>query len=357
MSPGRLIKARLDVFCGRVTLALIGVSVGAVFGQATTKSARQWVSEINTRIASNDSRTADQGVLAIKAMLKEGQIPSPLTSSWLPRLVSRERHGDVAELAILALPVMPDSNNTMSLMEWRARALLALGKPGEALVAAKIAYNVCPMADTVRAEKLVGECVAGAKAGEAGKMPAVQGEAGRMPAVQGEAGRMPAVQGEAGEMPGVRGEAGRMPAVQGEAGRMPAVQGEGVAGTRPVSDLAGVLKGVRIDGGAFAGGLEGWSRKVERFGDRVKYGNMLLAADRGVEAEGVFRKLFGEERSESEHGIAAEGIARAMRAQDGSVGRGAAWLEEFTRMTASTKPAATKATTKAANSEAATAAP
>ena len=56
-----------------------------------------------------------------------------------------------------------------------------------------------------------------------------------------------------------------------------------------------------------------WSAKTTPFASRVNYGDLLLAADKGAEAEKLFRELYQLAGNQADLTTAIEGIAKSLR--------------------------------------------
>jgi hypothetical protein len=239
-------------------------------------------------------------------------VSADLWRKWLPALVQAGKHQEVADLALLGVLGRPGADAMAPLLEFRANALLALRTPGgqDALAAAKSYYNACDLKLTAKAVDLVALAIARAHPEDLEAARRFKAEQAAAAAGGGSSGQNAVAGGQTGEGGG------------------------------------SILGGVVIDAGPYAAALAKWAGKT-KFNDRASYANLLLAADKGKEAEAAYRELFQLAATQDELAVAAEGIAKALRAQDGNVGRANAWLVAFQRH-AATQPALPAAAAKPA---------
>jgi predicted negative regulator of RcsB-dependent stress response len=87
-----------------------------------------------------------------------------------------------------------------------------------------------------------------------------------------------------------------------------------------------MLAAVVVDTKPWDDALKTWAAKQKSFVNRICYGNVLLAADKGADAEKVFREQYQLAANQADLTTAIEGIAKSLRAEDGNVGRANAWL-------------------------------
>jgi hypothetical protein len=102
----------------------------------------------------------DAAVKNVRVWVDGGWVSRDPWAKWIPELSKAGRNQDVADLALLGILGRPSSDSSVPLMEYRARALLALSKSSLALTAAKSYYNLCDMKLTPQAVGLVGQCLA-----------------------------------------------------------------------------------------------------------------------------------------------------------------------------------------------------
>jgi hypothetical protein len=232
-------------------------------------------------LTSGDEVAVQQATKQIRLWTDHHHIPFHLWHEWLPALMKEEKYQDVADLALSASLSRPDVAGITGTTEWRARALLALDRPQEALQAAKSNYNVCDMKGTQKAIELVGEALATCHPDDDEIIRRFRNE-------------------------------------------QAIASGMGTDGG-PASLPSAMLASVVIDPKPYAKAIKSWSIKT-RFTDRASYANLLLAADRCQEAERVYRELYKLAATQQEIDLAVEGIARSLRAEDGTLARANTWL-------------------------------
>jgi hypothetical protein len=233
---------------------------------------KEKITIINKLINTGGEKDLATAAAEIGNLLDNYQIPSPLISFWLPTLAAKGRQTDVADIALRTALLQPDTRTISYMMVLRTNAFSSLGKPEDALVASKMAFNVCTLGETDKAVGRMRSVIALARPDDKGIGQRLTSE----------------------------------------------VSGE-------VKD-ATVLKSIKIDPSIVASAMSRFQGST-KFGDKIKYGNLLLLADRGGEAENYFRGLYNETSVASDKAQAGEGVARAMRAVDGSLTRANEWLK------------------------------
>jgi hypothetical protein len=247
------------------------------------KDTKETVQAITNELNSNDPAQIDQAIGQIEFWISGGHVPKNLGHNWLGAMIKDQHYQDAADAALNGSLAQPNIGNISLCMPWRIRALLALGKSQDALQAAKSYYNVCYMKNTNDAINLVAQCLA-------------------------------ACHPESTEI--VR----EFRTEQSGAGANNAD-----SGTQPTP----MLQSVTVDATPYNDAINKWNAKSTisgKFYDYFPYGNLLLLADRGQDAQKVFTQLYQLATTQDELNDAAEGIARSMRAEDGTVFRANAWL-------------------------------
>jgi hypothetical protein len=89
------------------------------------------------------------------------------------------------------------------------------------------------------------------------------------------------------------------------------------------SPRSAVLDGIKIDPKPYEEALK--AIKGDDFKSLCARGNLLLLADRATEAKQVFEHAY-ELADDGQVGAASENIARAIKAEDGTIGRANAWV-------------------------------
>jgi hypothetical protein len=261
------------------------------------------IDQMTADITGSNTAGIDSGVANLRAGIKTGWVSANLWQTWLPALAKDKRYDDVMDLTMLGIENRPETAAIGPILEIRAQTLLVENKPDEALAAAKSYYNACAFRDTTKAVDLVAQCLAKARATDT--------EIGRKFRSEQLAASLPA--------------------------DADAPAGPDVAYGEPI------LKGVTIDASIWETAIQTWAAKTDRASDRGGYANLLLAADRGKEAEAVFREIYLSAASNEDYVIGAEGIARALRTEDGTIARSNAWLASIEPIN-KPAPAATPAT-------------
>jgi len=251
---------------------------------------------VRSELESGDEPSIDAAIKEIHFWVDQGDphlVPREFDIYWLPDLIKLHRYRDVVDLSLAGAVANPNTRGLSHMLRLRAQALVALGRPQDALLTAKMYYNVCALQDTDDAIDQVAIC-----------LDAVN------PNDDSVSRRFRAEQMMASSDPGA------------------------------ASQPSATLKSLRIDPGIFDQPV--WNKWVERrrFDDKIGYGNLLLVVDRGREAEKVFRGQLKVAKTVQQHTTAIEGIARSLRAEDGNLARANAWLAALQQgQTASTQPA------------------
>jgi hypothetical protein len=214
--------------------------------------------------------------------LRGHQVPWNVWEEWFPALYHAKRFQTIADMSLSGINSRPALNSISGLMEWRVRALLALNKPQDALIAAKSYYNACNWNETQYAVQMVAICLAQANPSDA--------QIGK-----------------------------RFEHEQAQSASIGAT-------SQPSEARQSVLKAIRVDVNLYDDGVVEWVLHGDKFYDRLMYGTILLAADQGEQAERVYRDCYNAASTQEELNWAAEGVARSLRAQDGSLIRANAWL-------------------------------
>lgn len=211
------------------------------------------------------------------------------TKVWCDRVMAwmleTKRYDELEKYAVAT--IRREASEVMPIQKCQAarvRAKLLAGKPADALVQAKALYNVCSLKETNTAIELLCQCLY-----EANKDGDGVGMVKRF----------------------------RQEQVDG------AVAATAAPTTRPRSMLSGISAQ-----SAVMTEIPGKGRSAGDVKSLLARGNLLLLADRPQEAEALFRKAQTMPSSNAE--FATEGVARAIRAQDGAVGRANAWIMEAT---------------------------
>jgi hypothetical protein len=273
----------------------LAISIGAATRPASSSPSRDAMDAVTSELAGGDDAAVSQALQQIHIWVDHRHVSYYLWYRWMPTLMQDGKYQEMADLSLAGMLARPEVVAVTGLTEWRARALLKLGRPGEALQAAKSHYNVCDLNQTQAAIDLVGLCLAACHPSDDDIIRKFRNEQAMASA----------------------------------------------AATDPTaSQPASTLSSIVIDATVYKKAIRTWSIR-KPFKDRVGYGNLLLAADRGADAEMVFRDLYKLAATQDELNTAVEGIARSLRAEDGNLARANAWLAalEQANQPSTTRPA------------------
>jgi hypothetical protein len=201
---------------------------------------------------------------------------------WFHILVNHRRFDEIEDIAVASINGRPYD---LALVETcqieRIRGKLINKQPKEGLSLAKALYNACPMQDTSRAIDLIAECLYDMN---------VEGD----------------------------------PA--GVVKKFKLQQLHGAATTRPATATDdNILDQISIDSKCYEPGLQQAELIEDSWRSLQGQGNLLLLAGRPKDAAKVFEKAYAL-ASDKNLPAATEAVARAMRAQDSSVGRANTWI-------------------------------
>jgi hypothetical protein len=236
---------------------------------------------VAARLTSADPATAEAALAEVWAALEPPISPQTLwamENQWVPALLRAKRYDDAAEIALSAVLVQPQ--NPEGLWRLRVKALLGADKPQEALVTAKGLYNVCSMRSTSQAIATLAEVLAVAYPNDPGIVR-----------------------------------------------RFKLEQADGAAAQPSTSTTQpSVLSQIRVDPKPFEEAIAAFARRGA-YSDLRAQGNLLLLANKPKEAAAVFKLAYPMAPDVGNHlALATESLARAMRAEDGAVGRANAWV-------------------------------
>ncbi len=286
----RLHMVHILCFCAAATL--IG---GPALAQKAQPAARPQNAakatdpkNITAQLRSNDNYLIQQAVTTAISLLgdiKTSKKAADEAVDWLKILLAQRRIDEIDELALAAICAQAESTNFVEkCQELRIRAKLVDGKPQEALVLAKGLYNVCAMPNTGHAIDVISECLYDANKDN-------------------------------------------NPVAAIKQFKMQQLRGASIsAATQPSEiDAKNVISQIKVDPKDYESGLETADLKDDGFAALMAKGNLLLLSDRAKDARAIFEKAFAL-ASDKNLAPAAESIARAMRAEDGCVGRANAWI-------------------------------
>jgi hypothetical protein len=272
----------------------LAMSIGAVAQPISSYPSRDAMDAVTSELSGGDDAAVSQSIQQIHVWINHHHVPYYLWYKWIPALMQDGKYQEVADLSLAGILARPEVIAITELTRWRANALLELGKPQDALQAAKSNYNVCDLDHTPAAIELVGQCLAACHPGDDEIIRRFRNEQ---------------------------------------------AAASSAAAEPSASQPAPTLLSVRVDAAPYKKAIRTWSARTS-FKDRVEYGNLLLVADRCADAEKVFRDLYKTAATQDDLNIAVEGIARSLRAEDGNLARANTWLAALQQggRSASTNP-------------------
>jgi hypothetical protein len=242
------------------------------------------VNSIEAAIESDDSFQIQQALDHAVGFLSDprsAQRAVERLPGWLHELISLRRFDETEDFAVAVINARPaDIRSIETCQQARIRAKLLANKPQEALPLAKSLYDVCSMADTSKAIDLISECLYDIHA---------NGD--------------PAAAVREFKLQQIRG----------------------AATTQPSPSDQNSLSQIKLDPKPYSAGLAHVELLDNTWDAAMGKGNLLLLAGEAGEAAKVFDKAYAL-ASDSNLPAATEAVARAMRAEDGTVGRANAWI-------------------------------
>ena len=239
---------------------------------------------IDAALQSDDNYQVQQALENALKLLTDGkdnQKAADKIPIWLHELIGLKRFDEIEDFAVAAINERPtDLRLIEACQQSRIRAKLLAHKPREALPLAKSLYDVCGMSSTSKAIDLIAECLYDINA--------------------------------SGDPAG---------AVK----RFKLQQIHGAATTQPSGADDNTLSQIQMDPKQYAPGLQHVELVDNSWDAALGKGNLLLLAGQAKEAAKVFEKAYAL-ASDSNLAAATEAMARAMRAEDGTVGRANAWI-------------------------------
>jgi tetratricopeptide (TPR) repeat protein len=208
-----------------------------------------------------------------------------LCQTYLPALMDARRYDDAASLAARGIQLCSSDADTLEILErYRVSAYLRSGRPRQALAAAKSLFNVATMPQTAPAILLVAECLNAANPGDPGPVERFKD------------------QQVAGADPATR-----------PSGPQPSVLAAIAPDSQPADDALRLF---------YHGG---YVIHANQYRELVGRGNLLLLAGRADEARQVFIRALRIADADQLY-AARENVARAIKADDGAIGRANAFL-------------------------------
>jgi hypothetical protein len=205
---------------------------------------------------------------------------------WVEALVDVGRHPEAIALCEAGIRRLPNATTHVEAFQrHRVKCLLALGRSEEALGHAKLYYNVCTMRSAADAMTLIVDCLRAARPDRPELVRRFMEEQ---------------------------------------------VAGSTVTRDAPAAGRTSVLEGIEIPADA----RKEYSARADarlnappgELAGRLTLGNYLLLADRCAEAREVFAESYPLIDGGYWFKDATEAVARALKAEDGAIGRANAWV-------------------------------
>jgi hypothetical protein len=242
------------------------------------------VNSIEAALLSDDNFQVQQALDRAVGLLtdpKNAQRAVEKVPVWLRDLIGLRRFDETEDFAVAVINARPvDIRLIENCQQARIRAKLLANKPQEALPLARSLYNVCFMGDTSKAIDLIAECLYDINAADD---PA------------------------------------------GAVRKFKLQQIHGAATTQPSNPDENILSQIKLDPKPYQPGLARIELVDSTWEAAMGKGNLLLLAGKTPEAAKVFDKAYAL-ASDGNLAAATEAVARAMRAEDGTVGRANAWI-------------------------------
>jgi tetratricopeptide (TPR) repeat protein len=251
---------------------------------ATTRPAPRGTTEvvnaIFAQLGDQDVSVQAQGIEQIRAMLRSNpqRAVIGLRGGWIKRLMELQRYDDVVAIGlagILAYP--PEAASVEQIQKFRVQALLAEGKPSEALAASKQLFAIATLKGTADAVRTVCQCLDALHPDDRELLRRYREEQ-----------------------------------IEGAASRQ-----------SPTSNPVLILNDVQIDPEPYRAAIN--SPTAEDYKSLTGQGNLMLMAGEFDEAREVFDRAYTL-AGDKDLPAATENLARCMKARDGTIGRANAWV-------------------------------
>jgi hypothetical protein len=263
-------------------------------------------SAIAKQLASPDAAAVKAAMAEVHIELEHdvGRGVSDIRGPYVSALMNAKHYAEADELALAAIVAWPqDLGLDQQMLNIRIQAMLALGKPDQALQDAKSLYNVSSMQDMPAAMLMVAQCLNANHPKDLSWAERFRQEQVAGAIFNGHI----VVQ--------ANGDPNRPPELE----RAPVIHPT----TQPNVGGPPLLASIHVDDSAYSNAVE------HSFGEDYPAlcgrGNLLLMADRTAEARVVFGRAYavGAQQNLAD---ASSNIARCMKAEDGSIGRANEWI-------------------------------
>jgi hypothetical protein len=249
-------------------------------------------------IRSGDLAQRQAAATFISERFKKKPLATQMTfmAAWVKPLMDTKMYDEVAELSRAGILSVPHRTAAVSgYAHARVEALLDEKKSDEALAAAKAYYDVCLLKQTQDAMDLLAEALATARPTDSTIVHRMRRQ----------------------QTAGAQAKDGKIPASLGEP----------------------VLASITLDPAPYQQRISELQSGRESFVNLTGLGNLLLLSGQAADAHKVFEQAYKIASSE-ELVEATQNVARAIRAEDGCVGRANAWIMSLRSETAAKAEAA-----------------
>jgi hypothetical protein len=262
------------------------------------------VGAIERQLQSPNEAERQRAVAAIALLVQEQpEVVAAQMSKWIKPLMNAREYEWVDRAGLIAILHRPQVTSLVSdVQAARVEALLALGRHEDALSEAKRYYNVAAMPKSSAAIDLMAQALQHAREQQ---------------------------------QPGVVTRFRRQQVMGAEQATdtQAAAAGPGLpyhyrptAQADPAGSAESVFRSIVLDDSDFAEAIQ-IRQESDSYENLIARGNLLLLADRPAEAKECFREAAERESTRGKELVAAlEGVARAIRAEDGAVGRANAFI-------------------------------
>lgn len=255
------------VFAGSVSILVVLCAVCMAENPPQDPLAR-----VAAQLNSGDPAQVEQAIAAMPKFITGGNV-NYAVKGWAESLLKIKKYSEAEDLALMCiLQYASDRDVVESMQAMRVKAALGMNKPAEALAHAKALFNLASMGNTAAALATVSECLEAADPNDAQILRKFKEE----------------------QMAG--------------------------ASTQPTDTprTSEVMKSIKLNAAVYEQKIKENS-KLD-YGILCAKGNLLLLSDKGKEAHDVFERAY-ELASDNNLQSATENIARAIKAEDGTIGR------------------------------------
>lgn len=262
-----------------ISLSLVFGALASVASGQTMPSSGTDFDPLVPELSSSDPVRQEAALTAVRHAIDTDPYNAvrSMRKSWLPALWQAQALDPIADLSLRAILAKPTSTwYDAYLMQNRVTALLRAGKSEQALSEAKGLFNIVPLKDSGSAMLLLVDCLTAARPNQPEVVDLFKKE-----------------------------------------------QAAG-AGTSDASPST-VLASIKVDPAVYLAAIKKLSPEDDRY--HTGQCNLLLLADRPTDARKILEQGLATAKSPKAKYYSTLDVARAMKAEDGTVGRANAWLK------------------------------